>query len=296
MRSFVSLLTVFIGLHVMAQPYEKGMISKILYDKSRSGRKIPVDIYYPAVSQADQTPAAISAGIFPVICFGHGFVMKVSSYSYIWKSLVPAGYIVAFPRTERGISPSHADLAKDISFVINYLREQGETPGTFFYGCIGKESCAMGHSMGGGAAVLAAALNPGIDCLVILAPAETRPSAIAAASGIALPALVFSGTDDCVTPPEEHQLPIFRALMSKNKTFISIKGGTHCYMADDNRLCKLAESTCNKKPVITRKVQHTIINRYLIRWLGFELQHDPEAGHVFHRTLLSDQEIEYLVQ
>lgn len=282
--------------HLIGQPFEVGKATIVCKDPSRGNRRISVNIYYPSENKEAEGAFAEIAGKCPVVCFGHGFVMDVNSYSFIWKTLVPEGIIVALPKKERGIHPSHPDLAKDISFIVNYLQELGKTESSLFYNHVDNKSCAMGHSMGGGAAVLAAALNPGIDCLVTMAPAETKPSAVAAASGIALPALVISGSDDCVTRPEEHQLPIFRALMSQNKTFISIKGGTHCYMADDNRLCKLAESTCNKKTLITRETQHAIINRYLIQWLGFQLKSDPEAGSIFNRTLLSDKEIEFLDQ
>lgn len=280
--------------YLIAQQFQVGKTTEVFKDPSRSNRRIPVDIYYPSEIKGAEGTFAESAGKCPVVCFGHGFVMNVNSYSYIRKTLVPEGFIVALPKKERGIHPSHLDLAKDISFVVSYLQELGQTESSFLNNHVDKKSCAMGHSMGGGAAVLATSFNTAISCLAVLAPAETRPSAIEAAGSITVPALIFSGTVDCVTPPEEHQLPIFKALKGNSKTYISIAGGTHCYMADENRLCNLAESTCNKKPGITRTAQHAIIKRYLLPWLMFQLRGDQEAGHIFNNTLMSDKEIEFI--
>jgi len=46
-------------------------------DSSRSNRQINTEIYYPAKSAGNNTP--IATGVFPLITFGHGFVMAVSA-------------------------------------------------------------------------------------------------------------------------------------------------------------------------------------------------------------------------
>ena len=43
----------------------------------------------------------------------------------------------------------------------------------------------------------------------MLAPADTRPSAIKSAASVKIPALIISGENDCITKPEAHQIPIF---------------------------------------------------------------------------------------
>lgn len=42
-------------------------------DASRSNRQIQTEVYYPATLAGDNTP--ISAGVFPLVVCGHGFVM-----------------------------------------------------------------------------------------------------------------------------------------------------------------------------------------------------------------------------
>ncbi len=116
----------------------------------------------------------------------------------------------------------------------------------------------MGHSMGGGAAFLAAANNPQITTLITFAPAETNPSAIVAAAQCDASAVVFAGSNDCVTPPGQNQTPMFDALPDGKKTFISINGGGHCFFAEYNFYCAFGENTCSPSPTITREEQHQI--------------------------------------
>lgn len=291
MRTLVLLIMSVLGLNLTAQTFQVGKRTCVLYDQERGKRRITADIYYPSLSEGSNVSIDTSSCAFPLICFGHGFVMNVSSYSNIWQTLVPAGFIVAFPKTETGIAPSHLALAKDISFVISYLQKESNTPGCFFYHRIASTSCAMGHSMGAGSALLAASFNKDISSLVLLAPAETRPSAIKASESIKVPSIVFSGTNDCVTPPSKHHLPIFEALKGSNKLFISIIGGNHCNMADDNRLCDLAEATCKNDFQISRNEQQAIINRYLLPWLRCYLKGDKDIWPETEKQLAVDKEI-----
>ena len=103
------ILCLFLALttNVFGQ-YAIGHKSLSYVDASRSSRSITTDTYYPATSAGDNTP--IASGEFPVIVFGHGFDMGDDAYVYIEDSLVPLGYIVVFPTTESGLSPSHSDF------------------------------------------------------------------------------------------------------------------------------------------------------------------------------------------
>jgi hypothetical protein len=142
--------------------------------------------------------------------------------------------------------------------------------------------------MGGGAAFLAAGLDSTIKTLATLAPAETNPSAINAASNISLPSLIMAGGNDCVTPPATNQIPMYDSLQSNCKSYISIIGGSHCQMAENNFLCSFGESTCTPQPTITRGDQHIVINRYLIPWLNYQLKGDCLAGVEFDSLITTD--------
>jgi len=248
------------------------------------GRQIQTEIYYPATSAGTATPVA--SGVFPVITVGHGFVMSWDAYQNLWDYFVPRGYILAFPRTEGGFSPSHNEFALDLRIVNQRMLLEGTTPASPFYQKISSKTAIMGHSMGGGASMLAASGYTQITTVVGLAPAETTPSAITAAGNISVPALVFSGAQDGVTPPATHHIPIYNAIPSTVcKTFVSITGGAHCYFANPNFNCDFGESTSSTGISITRPTQQTKTQRILEQWFKFKLKTDCDAFQSFQDTL-----------
>ena len=264
--------------------YEIGYTSDTFTDSARA-RRIPVQIYYPAETDGQNVPVAEpdSTG-FPVISFGHGYQMHWSVYANIWTGVVPAGYIIVLPRTAGELFPDHQEFALDLAYVIRALQRQGADSASIFNEKIAQTSAVMGHSMGGGASVLTAASDSGITALVNLAAAETNPSAIQAAEAVDIPALLFAGSHDCVTPPEIHQIPIYSALASDCKTRITLTGGSHCQFAEYNLICSLGELGCSS-PDITRTQQHALIDQFLLPWLAAKLKNDGEAWYTFEHRL-----------
>jgi pimeloyl-ACP methyl ester carboxylesterase len=270
----------------LTQPYLVGNRSITFSDPSRNNRSIATNIYYPANTSGSNVPVAGNPGDkFPVLVFGHGFVMTTSAYANIWNAVVPQGYIIMLPTTESGFSPSHTEFAKDIAFLVTAMQNEGQNNSSPFYNKVDSTSCVMGHSMGGGSSFLSVQYNSSITAIANLAAAETNPSAIAACANITLPALVIAGGNDCITPPANHQLPMYNALASACKTYVSITGGSHCQMAESNFNCNLGELTCSPPPAITRAQQHAIINSLLIPWLNYHLKGDCNAWSDFQNLL-----------
>ena len=245
------------------------------------GRQIQTEIYYPAAVAGENV--AVANGQFPIIVFGHGFAMNWDAYSNIWNQLVPLGYIMAFPRTESGLfpSPSHGDFGQDIALVAQKMTTAAQTTGSLFEGKLTEYACAMGHSMGGGAAVLAASQNNVFDCYLGLAPAETNPSAIAAAANLQVPSLILSGTNDGVTPPSQHHLPIYDAIPQECKSFSSLIGGGHCYFANTNFNCDFGESTSSTGISLTRAAQQSLMYQQVTPWLAYFLNRSCSAYESF---------------
>ena len=84
-----------------------------------------------------------------------------------------------------------------------------------------------------------------------------------------------------------------QVLKSLSKIIITIKGGSHCQMADRSTICKLGESTCKPDPEISYKAQHTIVVKYLLHWLNFHLKGDLASAEQFDALLESDPSIEF---
>lgn len=277
-----------------AQPFQIGHTTINFTDASRGNRVIAAEIYYPSDVAGDNVAVTnASTALFPVLCFGHGFVMTWDAYQNFWSFLVPRGYIMVFPKTEGSLSPSHLDFGKDLSFLIDQMNLLGNNSSSIFYQRVSTINCVMGHSMGGGASFLAAQLNSNIKALLNFAPAETTPSAIQAAASIAIPSLIFAGANDCVTPPNTNQIPMYNGLISTCKTLITIIGGSHCQMANSNVLCSFGESSCTPQPTITRTVQQNILNSYILPWLDYQLKGNCSQGNVFDNQIVADSAITF---
>lgn len=248
MKTKLYFLGIFLCVIVAsAQNYAVGHVSTTFVDASRNDRNIPVEIYYPAGQAGDNVPLADDAS-FPTLIFGHGFVMGYDAYQNIWEMLVPSGFVMVFPKTEGGLSPSHLEFGKDLAFCVEGMQELDDDPNSVFFGHLSQTSALMGHSMGGGAAFIGMQQNPAITALAVLAPAETNPSAIGAASSVNAPSLIIAGANDCITPPSANQLPMYNALSGECKTYVSILGASHCQMSDFNFLCQIGEVTCSPGP------------------------------------------------
>ena len=176
--------------NLFAQTFNIGHTSTILYDNTRI-RDVNTEIYYPADSNGDDV--SISNGNFPVIVFGHGFLISWDAYENFWISLVSEGYILCFPTTEMGFTPNHQIFADDLRFISSQMQIESQNSSSIFYNSVLPKTGIMGHSMGGGASFLATENNPNINTLINFAAAETSPSAISAASTITISSLIFSG-------------------------------------------------------------------------------------------------------
>ncbi len=283
MRTLLSLFSLLlVALHLNAQSFPVGNTSLTLYDDARN-RDVPCTIYYPAVAAgADQV---VATGTFPTLIFGHGFVMTVSAYAYIGQHYAAIGYIVALPSTEGGISPNHGRFGEDLAFVSNAFQGLGTDAASIFNGHVAPASALMGHSMGGGAAMLGASGNSTIQAVVVLAPAETTPSAIAAAAQISVPTLIFAASEDCVTPIAQHSQPMYDATGASCKAFVNILGGGHCYFGDSSPTCSLGELTCGPNLTVSRGEQHQAVLDVADLWLERFLIGTTEAYITLADTL-----------
>ncbi len=277
MRTFLLIPSFLLACCCHAQPFAIGERSITFYDAARD-RNVPTTVRYPALSSGSN--AQVASGSFPVLVVGHGFVMTTAAYGNISDHFVPLGYIVALPTTEGGFAPNHGTFGADLAFVAGALQAAGAESGGVFEGHVLPATALMGHSMGGGAAMLAAAGNA-VQAVVLLAPAETNPSAVAAAAQVELPTLVFAASEDCVTPIPDHQGPMYTALASSCKAFVNILGGGHCYFANDNFNCTFGELTCGPDLTVSRAQQQALVNTFATPWLAHHLSGQGGALDAF---------------
>jgi dienelactone hydrolase len=219
--------------------------------------------------------------------FGHGFAMAWDAYRPIYDSLAGRGFVVALPRTEGSIipAPSHNDFGKDLALVSERMVNLNTVSTSLFFQKLNGRRAIGGHSMGGGSTYLANQYTSGVNCYFTFAAAETNPSAISAAANMTAPSLVIAGSLDCVAPPSSNQVPIYNAISSPCKTYVSITGGCHCNFNSDNFNCNLGESTCSPSGGLNRATQLNYVRAIIIPYLTYFLKGDCSAWTQFSNLI-----------
>lgn len=230
-----------------------------------AGRSFGAKVWYPAATAGASRPVA--AGEFGVIAFGHGFFQTVGRYASTLAHLASWGYIVAAPTSHGGLAPSHSAFADDLNATLTWFVAQDTVAGSPFAGHVDADALALsGHSMGGGAGMLAAARNPAVVTVANLAAAETNPSAAAAAATMRMPAMLIAGDRDTIAPPAGHQIPIHRAKPAPAQ-LRTVLGGYHCgFMDSDSIFCDSG--------TIGRATQLALTRRLLTDWFRYTLSGD----------------------
>ncbi len=284
MRNLCIAILILTSSPLIAQ-YAIGHVATDFIDASRQNRVVGCEIYYPADAAGEEVAAA--SGQFPLIVFGHGFVMAPGDYSALVEHIVPQGYVMALLSTETSFSPSHTEYGLDFSFVLQQFILENNNDASLFYNHISDQQAFMGHSMGGGASWLAASADAEVDCVIGMAPAETTPSAIDAALSVDVPVMVLSGTSDNVTPPAEHHIPIYDNSQSACKVRVNIIEGSHCGFADSGSLCDFGELGFSG---MSRPDQQNIAYPLISQWLDWTLRGNAAAlQNVLNSTLASTE-------
>ncbi len=129
-----------------------------------------------------------------MVALGHGFLQRPWRYAGLLTALAARGHVVVAPDTQAGPLPSHRRLADDLWRAAEWAvaSQPDADPARIV---------AAGHSMGGGAALLAATRHKGIVAAVGIAALDTRPSMRPALLRLPTPVLLVVGSMDSVVPP-----------------------------------------------------------------------------------------------
>ncbi|MGH3868774.1 MAG: dienelactone hydrolase family protein [Pseudonocardiaceae bacterium] len=170
-----------------------------------------------AVARGDLAAAGIAGVVFtprsglglPAVAFGHGWLQPTARYEELLRHLATWGVVAAAPDTQRGPLASHRQFAVDLRTVLDVCVgvRLGDGDISVDPGKLG----LVGHGMGGGCAVLAAAADARCQAVATLAVAETLPSAVAAAPDCAMPGLHLAGGKDLLAPAVGHAELVTRA-------------------------------------------------------------------------------------
>ncbi len=292
---YLLVITLFLSVAALSQTFNTGTLTLTFNDASRTGgfgsgggpgRQIQTEIYYPATTAGSNV--AVASGSFPIVVFGHGFVMDWASYDNVYAMLSQRGYIVALPRTEGSASPSHADFGADLAIVAQKLLALNTTNtlAPIFVGKVAQKAAIGGHSMGGGSSFLAAKNNTNIACLFNFAAAETNPKSSSAAKFVNVPTLIIGGELDCVAGAAGNQDKMYDSCVSNKKFEIILKKLTHCDFGNGtNTNCLLGQNLSFCSSQISNSLALARYMKYVNPFLDNLLKNNCAAGNLFMDSL-----------
>jgi len=247
----------------MPGPYHAGTRSTTV--TRPNGSSFSATVFYPATAAGANAPFDPAAAPCPGITFGHGFLQPVTQYTSTLSHLATHGFIVIASQSEGGLFPNHANFAKDLRFCLDWLEAENANPASIFFASIDTAAFgASGHSMGGGASILAAKDDLRIKALAPTAPADTSPSSIAAMTSVGIPTRLVVGTQDTIVPPGTSAQPMYLNAPGPRQ-LCAIQGGFHCGFTD-------ASFAFCDSGAITRAQQLAIARRLLTEFFLLHLR------------------------
>jgi dienelactone hydrolase len=223
-------------------------------------------VFYPASNAERDAPPLADAGPFPAMSFGHGFLQPPQRYRFTLRFIASHGYIVIATNSHRGIAPDHAQYSQDLAQCLEHLIVRSSDESSWLAGLVDENALALsGHSMGGGAAVVASELI-NVQALIPLAGAPLRAKNSADADTEHHAAqLHIVGSEDRIVPPAASRTLIDED--SSPRLFATIEGGSHCGFMDETIL------GCDKGS-IDQQTQLRITRSLMLAFLDFYLKDD----------------------
>jgi dienelactone hydrolase len=221
-------------------------------------------LLYPASGSGQGATYEGSGAPYPAISFGHGWITAVTRYQSTLEHLASWGYFVIASESYGGLFPDHSAFADDLRWCLTYLEDQNANPGSWLYQQVDTAALGVsGHSMGGGASILAAERDSRIRIVANMAAAETNPSAIAAIAGVQVPVFLIAGDEDSIAPPSGHTIPMYDAAFAPRRLPL-LDGGWHCGFLDSSFFgCDSGSLPRETQLALTRGLLTAFFNLYL---------------------------------
>ena len=184
-------------------------------------------IYYPTDSSQTYGGVAIAPG----------YTASQSSMAWFGPRLASQGFVV-FTIDTLTTSDQPGSRARQLKAALTYLTTQSSQKSLVDPERLG----VMGHSMGGGGTLEAAAADPSLKAAIPLTPWDTTKNF----SGITTPTLIVGAQNDSVASVRSHAEPFYESIPeSTSKAYLELRGASH-----------FAPNTSN-----------TTIAKYSISWL-----------------------------
>jgi predicted dienelactone hydrolase len=175
------------------------------------------DIYYPT---------STASGTFGAIAIAPGFTAYKSSMAWLAPRIASQGFVV-FNIDTLSTADQPASRGDQLLAALDYLTTRSSVTSRIDRSRLG----VVGHSMGGGGTLEAAADRPALQAAIPLTGWDTRKSF----STNRVPTLVVGAQADLVAPVASHSIPFYNSLSaSYEKAYLELAGASHFAPNSDN--------------------------------------------------------------
>jgi len=240
----------------------------------------------------------------PLIVFAHGWGGAGDWYEFCAGALVPYGYVMVSVDVTRGLDNMPDDLAANQEYLVTAMLDQSESnqSSPIYQMLNGKAACA-GHSNGGGSSLISQIEQPGnkywqsFATLSALYP--RHPEWQDALYTVTNPALIMTGTEDCVNKPDVDAYPIYNAIGSQCKYLINFVNATHCHFweekapVEDIGCNQILEHNCYYAHIPIHQ-QFGLVAKYILPWFDYTLK-GKDRLNLFDMMLKADADAGALI-
>ncbi len=224
-------------------------------------------IYYPD-----------SAGVFPgsavpapIVAFGHGWMIGISSYYSYAQHLASWGYVVVLPTYSNPlIRPEHDKRARLMADAARWVAARDTVPGDHFFGRLDRWNWGfVGHSMGGSISMLAAdtlGLHDTLQAVAALASPQSNPQTHS--EHIIQPKLILAGGTDNIAPWRDVRQAFWSNAPAPG-TFAVIRNAGHTDFMDGGAFIEQLVP-----PTPGRETTQLVVRRHLTAFFERHLQGD----------------------
>lgn len=198
----------------------------------------------------------------PAVTFGHDWLQPADRYADLLRHLATWGFVTAAPSNHRGLLPSAQGFAADLRTTLDVCA--GVRLGDGRVSVDNRRTALVGHGIGAGAAMLAAAAQPRLAAVATIAAVQSHPGVVQAARALTLPVLHIVAGRDTVAPPVGHVDQIAAAAggpMWKR----TLPKATHTGFLDGTHWSDLL--LAGKPDAKTRKLTKALLTAFLLKHL-----------------------------
>ncbi|MEU3644491.1 dienelactone hydrolase family protein [Lentzea sp. NPDC034063] len=160
---------------------------------------------------------------FGAVAVSPGFTATQSSVAHFGPRLASYGFVVITINTLSGFDDPDSRGRQLLAALDYVVRTNPRVDAS--------RLAVMGHSMGGGGALRAAATRPALQASIPMAGWHTTKSW----PTIAVPTMVLGGQNDPTAPNSQHSTPFYNSMTAApDKAFLELRGGDHSAPRSDN--------------------------------------------------------------